>query len=166
MPKWLVVAVRDIPRITNQLKYLKMTKEEKIQDVYEKLGFEWNVCSNYITENGVLILPTPDLKYSLKGYENLVKDENKFSAFGKEGLKLQPTELSGIYNNNGQIKIETIEDLPIEEGTFEVHFKTDYGAGFRTEIFTGRLSNSIHHITGNPIFSHYKKYIKSAPPVF
>ena len=40
MPKWLVVAVRDIPRITNQLKYLKMTKEEKIQDVYEKLGFE------------------------------------------------------------------------------------------------------------------------------
>ena len=43
MPKWLVVAVRDIPRITNQLKYLKMTKEEKIQDVYEKLGFEWNV---------------------------------------------------------------------------------------------------------------------------
>ena len=89
-----------------------MTKEEKIQDVYEKLGFEWNVCSKYITKNGVLILPTPDLKYSLKGYENLVKDENKFSAFGKEGLKLQPTELSGIYNNNGWVKIYRENDLP------------------------------------------------------
>lgn len=102
-----------------------MNKEEKIKDVYEKLGFEWNVCKKYITDNGILILPTPDLKYSLKGYENLVKDENKFSAFGKEGLKLQPSELAGIYNNNGWIKIETQDDLPTNYT--ECHFELKDG---------------------------------------
>lgn len=91
-----------------------MTKQEKIKSVYESLGFEWEVCSKYITENGVIILPTPDLKYTLKGYDNLIKDTDKFSAFGNEGLKIQPSILSGIYNNNGWIKIESEDDLPKE----------------------------------------------------
>lgn len=135
-----------------------MTKEEKIQDVYENLGFEWKICSKYITENGVLILPTPDLKYSLKGYENLVKDENKFSAFGKEGLKLQPSELSGIYNNKGWIKIENEEDLPKENVFLEC-------------ICKGNKHQATHHfMIGDEkyvmqYYSHYKIMVFN-PPIF
>lgn len=92
-----------------------MTKEEKIKDVYQKLGFIWSKIEHLVTENGVLILPSPDLKYSLEGYENLVSDKEKFSSFGKDGLKLQPSALSGIYNNNGWVKIESEIDLPKDD---------------------------------------------------
>lgn len=135
-----------------------MTKEEKIKDVYEKLGFEWNVCEKYITDNGVLILPTPDLKYSLKGYENLVKDENKFSAFGKEGLKLQPSELAGIYNNNGWTKIESEDDLP-EKGYYEVVVRKT------GEITRATLDNEFRKSL-SIYYSHYKKIQILDAPIY
>jgi len=144
-----------------------MTKEEIIKEVYQNLGFEWSICSKYITENGVLILPTPDLKYSLKGYENLVKDENKFSAFGKEGLKLQPTELTGIYNNNGWIKIESEEDLPkdifncfvISEKNILINAPVFYNQSQKT------FTNGINAIFWNK-FTHYKPIEKPKLPIY
>jgi hypothetical protein len=135
-----------------------MSKEEKIKEVYEKLGFDWDICSKYITENGVLILPTPDLKNTLKGYENLVKDKTKFSAFGKEGLKLQPSEISGIYSNNGWIKIESESDLP------KIDFITQYWLtdGVSTWIETITLNHKI----GREKVTHYQPIIKPQPPIY
>lgn len=83
-----------------------MTKEEKIKEVYESFGFNWNECEKYISNEGVLVLPTPDLKYNLKGYEKLIEDEGKLSSFGNGGLMLQPSLLKGLFNNNGWTKIE------------------------------------------------------------
>lgn len=84
-----------------------MTKEEKIKEVYESFGFNWNECEKYISNEGVLVLPTPDLKYSLKGYKKLIEDEGKLSYFGNGGLRIQPSLLKGLFNNNGWTKIES-----------------------------------------------------------
>ena len=133
-----------------------MTKEEKIKIVYESLGFEWEACSKYIAENGVIILPTPDLKYTLKGYDNLIKDTDKFSAFGNEGLKIQPSILKGIYNNNGWIKIESEEDLPIDNESYWTVIE-----GVKNSLFQ-TYSNHIvlkHH-------THYQPIIKPESPIY
>lgn len=137
-----------------------MTKQEKIQLVYESFGFEWDKCSKYITENGVLILPTPDLKYSLEGYENLIKDNDKFSAFGKEGLKIQPSLLKGIFNNNGWTKIESIDDLPSLRNEL-ILFRNEGG------FVTTWQSNDIQETPNYYMrYSHWKIKQKDLPPLY
>ena len=136
-----------------------MTKQEKIKRVYESLGFEWEVCSKYITENGVIILPTPDLKYTLKGYDNLIKDTDKFSAFGNEGLKIQPSILSGIYNNNGWICIK--DELP-EIGD-RIISRRDLFEKIVEEIETVTSDFLIWYDMNN--ITHWKHY-ESKPPIY
>ena len=138
-----------------------MNKEEKIQDVYESLGFEWEVCSKYITENGVIILPTPDLKYTLKGYNNLIKDTDKFSAFGNEGLKIQPSILAGIYNNNGWIKIESEENLPKERCAVWT-FITEK----EVVMNTFNTFDDMEFTFDNGKVTHYQPIIKPKPPIY
>jgi len=138
-----------------------MTKQEKIKDVYQKLGFIWSKIEHLVTEEGVLILPSPDLKYSLEGYENLVADKEKFSSFGKEGLKLQPSSLKGIYNNNGWIHIESEIDLPKEDCSCIVIF--DNG-----EIDVQRFFINYKDFANTPYkyITHYQVVKLPSPPIY
>jgi len=92
-----------------------MTKSEAIQKAYEKLGMDWDQIKNLVTEGGILVLPTPDYKYSLTGYENLILDKDHFVSFGTNGLKLMPSSLYGLYSNRGWLKVESEEDFPTDE---------------------------------------------------
>lgn len=62
------------------------------------------------------------------------------------------------------IEIVSVDDLPYNEGTYFVHSKTDYYPFYRIDVFCGRLSNAINHITNKPIFTHYQSIFKPTPP--
>lgn len=136
-----------------------MTKEEKIKSVFESFGFDWNECSKYVTEFGVIVLPHPELKYILKGYENLIRDKDRFVSFGDEGLKIQPSELSGIYNNNGWIKIESSEDLP-ENGYYEVIKRL---SGFASRATLDKEFGQKRQVLS---YSHYQNIVELPKPIF
>lgn len=141
-----------------------MTKEEKIKDVYINLGFEWDKITSLLTENGVLILPSPDYKYTLKGYDNLIADKDHFVSFGKEGLKLQPKILFGINNNNGWVKIESEDDLPKEKNTYWVIDKfmetNPVSEFFDPDNLVSMNERWMHRMT------HYQKIVKPEQPIY
>lgn len=139
-----------------------MTKEEKIKEVYEYYGFNWNECKKYISNDGILVLPTPDLKYSLKGYENLIKDEEKLSSFGKDGLKLQPSLLKGMFNNNGWIKIESEDDFPKKNGAYWTITKGKNEVEANTFGTFGKKEFTFH----NGLITHYQPIEKPKPPIY
>jgi hypothetical protein len=61
------------------------------------------------------------------------------------------------------IRIESEQDLPKEDGQYFVYSSDRFP---RIDTFSGRLSNAIHHITGNPIFSHYQPIKKPDLPIY
>lgn len=136
-------------------------KEQKIKEVYQKLGFIWSKIEDIVTEDGVLILNNPELKYSLEGYENLISDKDHFVSFGNSGLKLQPSCLKGIYNNNGWIRIESEEDLPKERGAFWTFFE-----GERVTMNTFNTFDDIEFTFDNEKVTHYQPIVKPEPPIY
>lgn len=139
------------------------SKEQKIKDTYENLGFNWIQIKNLVTENGVLILPSPDLKYTLQGYDNLISDKDHFVSFGSSGLKLQPSSLKGIYNNNGWIKIESEDDLPKETDTY--WFMSRFTGKVMKDYFTCDSKALAFHSAQFKLYSHYQPIEKPKLPL-
>lgn len=63
-----------------------MTKEEKIKEAYEKIGFEWAHAKNYVDENG---------------WSNHVIGCPKLLTKKSNSVAFRPSELYGIDKNNG-----------------------------------------------------------------
>ncbi len=77
-----------------------MTKEQKIQEVYESHGFSWIQAKEYVDESG----------WSKHRIGNCKALTNK-----RCGVSWRPEELYGLDKNNGWIKIESDDDLPKED---------------------------------------------------
>lgn len=139
-----------------------MTKQDVIKQAYQDAGVDWELKKSYIDSNGwvrcnVPISINPDFETKFMHIE------------GNEKLEYwhqRPKSLAGIEDNNGWIKIESEDDLPKEEGQYFVFSKVDWHPYYRIDIFTGRLSNAIHHVTGKPIFTHYKPIVRPSKPLY
>lgn len=139
-----------------------MTKIDVIKRAYEDAGVDWDKISRKVDDNGFA-----DMYYVNPIFTNLAgNDIESMDADDKHCRFWRPITLKGIETNNGWTRIESEKDLPMEEGTYEVHSIVDWEPYYRVDIFTGILSNAIHHITGKPIFTHYKKYNRSQPPIY
>jgi len=145
-------------------------KAEKIKADYEQLGFKWNQIDRLISENGVLVLPTPDLKYKIDGYENLLNDKERITTFGKEGLKIIPSSLKGLYNNNGWTRIEADgSNLPeVNDEDYILGTRFDDGS-FEQFRYYGNQNTFKHYEVESRFhekeITHYKPIEKSLPPL-
>lgn len=93
-----------------------MTKLETILSYWEEAGFNKEEIKNMIDPDyGYLILPDPGPKYTLQGYEQASREcLIKGVGFMDGGFAVMLDSLAGIGTNNGWIKIEKEEDLPVE----------------------------------------------------
>ena len=145
-------------------------KEQAIKEAY---GAHWELNKENIDTEGSF-----NCGYCLNGQEDAEQTLIDYGLDYKEGLfecdselgngwiYWKPKSLYSIEDNNGWVKIESESDLPTTEGSYFVYSKVNWGIGCRIDIFTGRLSNTIDHETGKPIFSHYQPIIKPKPPVY
>ena len=135
-------------------------KEQKIKEAY---GEYWGIVKDFVDENGWI-----GFHYKDTGFEGGVEPFGEYETNDINDVRFdwRPKSLQGIENNNGWIRIESETDLPKDEGQYFVYSKVDYAPFYRIDIFSGRLSNAIHHVTGNPIFSHYQPIIKPLKPLF
>jgi len=81
-----------------------MSKEEKIQEAYELLGFIWTRIERYVDKSNGIFNPTHS------GYR--LESEGMQDIKRMRTLKQRPLSLKGIEDNNGWIKIESESDLP------------------------------------------------------
>ena len=145
-------------------------KEQAIKEAY---GAHWDVAKKFTDEDGWIETSkqSPYLNIGNWGIDNPPPIKNILGGNDYEGIreyfgKWRPIILTGIEHNNGWVKIESEADLPTTEVSYFVYSKVNWGIGYRIDIFTGRLSNTIDHETGKPIFSHYQPIIKPKPPIY
>ena len=105
-----------------------MTKIEKIIKEWIDLGIDtpFGICN----ESGYFVC------YCVNGIDDVlqefptIKDKIEFEYCSDDILKWRPKALKGIEDNNGWIKIESVEDLPKEEGLkclfLNIHGNTTY----------------------------------------
>lgn len=132
---------------------VETAKEKVIREAYQKLGFIWIKIEHMVTEDGVIILPSPQLK-KLEGYDNLISDKDHYVSFGNSGLKLIPSCLKGVYNNNGWIRIESEADFPKVIGFYWVASKDFYA----TQCHYEDIRYGYH--------THYQPILKPEPPIY
>jgi len=116
-----------------------MTKQEKIQEAY---GEWFKECSP--DENGLSIINEsyyPNIEWMNKGF-----------GYNK------PKSLQGIENNNGWIKIETEDDLPMQD--------CDVFAIINGVIKQRRFQLDISHLWINQTITHYQPITKPQPPIY
>lgn len=145
------------------------TPEQKaIREAYESIGMVWDQIKNLVTEMGCLVLPTPDLKSKLTGYNELVKQEDKFSAFGREGLKIMPRCLFGLYNKNGWNKITDEERLPKESGKYFVLKNGIVDIGIYNKTYNKWICGGQYYFStlGDLSITHYQPIINPTPPIY
>lgn len=130
----------------------------KQKAIIEAYGEHWQTVKQDVDENGWLYHPRGG-EVIFDPWIGAMHEHPTDDAY-------RPKSLSGIENNNGWISIESVDDLPKEEGQYFVYSKVDWHPYFRIDVFSGRLSNSIHHVTGKPIFSHYQPIEKPKPPIY
>lgn len=130
-----------------------MTKQEAIQKAW---GKNWETIKDKCDDNGFV----PACVFLNPGR---IKIDIRYVRRSKF---IRPESLKGLNTNNGWTKIESESDLPKEEGQYFVYSKVDWHPYFRIDIFTGKLSNAVHHVTGKPIFTHYQPIQKPQPPIY
>jgi hypothetical protein len=136
-----------------------MTKLEKIKEAY---GISWDLCKDYIDENGYCVV----FKDSDQNYKGIAGNQTHFkedeieggqmthSVYGS-GISFRPKSLSGIETNNDWQKIESEDDLPKEEGFYLFNHKDGetyqfmYCPGFKMTLCT-----------------HWKPIVKDLPPIY
>lgn len=62
------------------------------------------------------------------------------------------------------VPINCVGDLPNKEGYYFTFCKVDWHPFYRIDVFCGRLSNAVNHLTGKPIYSHYAPIVLPQPP--
>jgi hypothetical protein len=131
-----------------------MTKQEKIREAW---GEHFEAVKNHVDENGWIY--TRNFIF----YCGFEYDEKGFGATHR----IRPKSLAGIENNNGWIKIESEEDLPISTIMYHVVLngkksKALY-AGKNRWFVNGNdfpKTTEIHGIT------HYQPIIETKPPIY
>lgn len=88
-----------------------MTKQEKIQEAY---GENWELVKNNVNENGWI----KDREFTFKDFKpmNWQTTDHDDELYDTR----RPVSLKGIENNNGWIKIESEDDLKVQEGYYAV----------------------------------------------
>jgi len=129
-------------------------KQQAIQEAYGEYYKHWK---SDINDNGELLtdLPIP----------NQMRQDLKLRSFST--VLHIPSLLIGIKDNNGWIRIsEDGSNLPADEGKYFVYSTVDWHPFYRMDVFCGRLSNAVHHVTGKPIFTHYRPVVEHPKPVY
>jgi hypothetical protein len=132
-----------------------MTKQEKIREAY---GEHFEAVKDYVDENGWCDLSIMPLKWKISEINDI--DIEDFTWF-------RPKSLAGIEDNNGWIKIESEDDLPISTIMYHVVLngkksKALY-AGKNRWFVNGNdfpKTTEIHGIT------HYQPIIETKPPIY
>ena len=89
-----------------------MTKERKIIEAYGKY---WESIKDFVDENGYIIMSISITRKINLELEREIRFHSKNTS-GVAGMCVRPKTLQGLENNNGWVKIESIEDLPKEKG--------------------------------------------------
>lgn len=129
-----------------------MTKEEKIQEAWKNWkyiaidgGVDDNGWTNYAQNYGSFPINDFDQQQCLTG------------------ATIRPISLRGIENNNGWTKIESEEDLPKEEGTYEVYNLNPDIIFITVNIYFSKNDVHEHYLDG--AITHYKPY-NEIPPIY
>lgn len=135
-----------------------MTNEEaKLQAIKNAYGENWDKVKKYVTKEGWIAnkyLGSSDFvlyePFHKEGYwdEDLKKVEAQF----------RPAPLSGIDNNNGWIRINSVDDLPKENAIFWVIQNNEI-----VDMENWEIALSYHN---RKDITHYQPITKPKPPIY
>jgi hypothetical protein len=126
-----------------------MTKEDKLYEVYGS-RYDWD-------ENGWLTYGCDEASES--GFEPFGEYETRNHIDGY--YEWRPIELQGIEDNNGWIKIESIDNLP-EKSTLCFCYN-EMGHIFTTKLFKSNTNYSYVKLEN---ITHYQPITKPEPPIY
>ncbi|NML70013.1 hypothetical protein HHL23_09390 [Chryseobacterium sp. RP-3-3] len=139
-----------------------MTKEQKIQEAY---GERYDSLKSGINTDGIYVGDTELLTDEEFNNWNFIGKAKNIGP-GKYVSGSRPTSLSGIENNNGWIKIESEDDLPVS-GKYKVistHYSKSiiakYARSGNTWLPVGTDDRRFIEVT------HYKAIIEDKPPIY
>jgi len=131
-------------------------KQKAIQEAY---GEHWEQVKDFVNANGWIkdrdVDLVSDMPMEFSTHDNDWYDTRR------------PLSLKGIESNMGWLRIEPDgSNLPTTEGKYFVYSTVDWHPFYRTDVFCGRLSNAVHHVTGKPIFTHYRPVTELPKPIY
>jgi len=133
-----------------------MTKQDAIKNAYTEY-FQAKKMSNDISfEDLSNEIDNDGWLHSIPNYYDLDKDYFEIKSNGLTKVMSRPKSLSGIENNNGWIKLEKQDDLPLKD--------TEYFAiNDDGEIYIYSIEELLDYL---PYITHYQPIIKPSKPIY
>jgi len=97
-----------------------MTKQEKIKEAWNKIGV--SVLFGVCIDTGYSETRLKDNIGELLDYHSIAINDIQFEQIGHGKIRYRPYSLKGLEHNNNWIKIESVHDLPKENGLYFVSF--------------------------------------------
>lgn len=133
-----------------------MTKRQRIIAAYSENVY--SRCSDYIDENGWCSrFYRPPEAYGFREFSLIDKDADN-SVAGK----WRPRSLDGLENNNGWIKVVSIDDLPKDKGDYKVFNKTGRQGTFTFHV---KPSDYVKRIMFGTV-THWKPIVDDQNPLY
>lgn len=131
-----------------------MTKQEKIQEAYGKY---WEQVKEYVNKNGWCSVRRG------VGFDEIISNLSWETRTGNQYC-WRPKTLQGIEDNNGWIKIESEEDLPMTNGKIIQYFFVTKSGNITENGYSDLMKNK--KIQYSKVYTHYQQIIRPREPLY